>query len=227
MDLDEKLKKSQRLEAKSYYITEYIFRVLIVQKIILIPLSKTPITPNFITICSSLCAMYSFYCIYSDSFVLAGLFYILYSLLDHTDGILARYKNLYSKFGKFLDDVLDILAFNGVFILLCALKLISLQTCIFVLLAMNIHNYTASLYILKKLKQLKQIKRFGLKKWFLDRGFLLGIDASLLGILISLGLMFEIFELICYIIGGIYIFDLLYRLYELWRNLKLFNHTSH
>ena len=50
MDLDEKLKKAQRLEKKSYYISEYLFRVLIIQKFILLPLAKTPITPNFITI---------------------------------------------------------------------------------------------------------------------------------------------------------------------------------
>ena len=57
-------------------------------------------------------------------------------------------------------------------------------------------------------------------KWFLDRGFLLGIDASLLAILISTGIMLGAFELMCYVVGGIFLFDLCYRLIELYANIK-------
>lgn len=220
MDLDEKLKKEQRLENKSYYITEYLFRVLIIQKFILLPLAKTPITPNAITLLSAFWAGLSFYCIYLGHYVVAGILFLLYSLFDHIDGMLARYKNLSSKLGKFLDVSVDTLVFNGIFIFLFACELISLQACIFALVMMNLYNCITSFYILKELRKLGHIKRFGLKKWFLDRGFLLGIDASLLAILIACGIMFGAFEFICYLVGGIFLSDLCYRLVELWRNRK-------
>lgn len=220
MDLDEKLKKAQRLEKKSYYISEYLFRVLIIQKFILLPLAKTPITPNFITILSAIFAVLSFYFIYLGHFICAGLLFLVYSLLDHIDGMLARYKNLSSKIGKLLDASVDNLTFNGIFIFLFFCDLISLQACIFALVSMNIYNCITTFYILNQLRKLKSIKRFGLKKWFLDRGFLLGIDASLLAILISAGIMLGAFELMCYVVGGIFLFDLCYRLIELYANIK-------
>ena len=86
---------------------------------------------------------------------------------------------------------------------------------------MNIYNCITTFYILNQLRKLKSIKRFGLKKWFLDRGFLLGIDASLLAILISAGIMLGAFELMCYVVGGIFLFDLCYRLIELYANIKI------
>lgn len=221
MDLDEKLKKEQRLENKSYYITEYLFRVLIIQKFILLPLAKTPITPNTITILSAIFAALSFYLVYLGHFISAGLLFLVYSLLDHIDGMLARYKNLSSKIGKFLDVSVDNLTFNGIFILLFICDLASLQACVFALVAMNIYGGITTFYILKQLRKLKSIKRFGLKKWFLDRGFLLGIDASLLAILISAGIMLGAFNLMCYLIGGIFLFDLCYRLIELYANIKM------
>lgn len=221
MDLDEKLKKEQRLENKSYYITEYLFRVLIIQKFILLPLAKTPITPNTITILSAVFAALSFYLVYLGHFVSAGLLFLVYSLLDHIDGMLARYKNLSSKLGKFLDVSVDNLTFNGIFILLFICDLASLQSCVFALLIMNIYSCVTTFYILKQLRKLKSIKRFGLKKWLLDRGFLLGIDASLLAILISAGIMLGAFNFMCYLIGGIFLFDLCYRLIELYTNIKM------
>lgn len=166
MDLDEKLKKAQRLEKKSYYISEYLFRVLIIQKFILLPLAKTPITPNFITILSAIFAALSFYFIYLGHFICAGLLFLLYSLLDHTDGMLARYKNLSSKIGKLLDVSVDNLTFNGIFIFLFFCDLISLQACIFALVSMNIYNCITTFYILNQLRKLKSIKRFGLKNGF-------------------------------------------------------------
>ena len=229
-NLNEALKPTQRLE-KSYYPTEYLFRVLIIQRFLLAPLAKTPITPNQISYISIAFGFCSYTALYYEAFVLAGILYLLCNFIDHIDGMLARYTNTSSEFGKKLDMYGDAFATNFIFIIYAVFYPQSLLPCLLVLVAMNTHSLVCPLYIVKNIKKITAnggvFQRFGLKKWFLDRGFLLGIDASLLGILISLGLMFEIFELICYIIGGIYIFDLLYRLYELWRNLKLFNHTSH
>ncbi|ECL2930137.1 hypothetical protein FSR86_08420, partial [Campylobacter jejuni] len=59
MNLDEKLKKNERLENKrSYYISEYIIRVLIIQKFILLPLvQRTNIKPNQVTITAGFFAL--------------------------------------------------------------------------------------------------------------------------------------------------------------------------
>ena len=68
---------------------------------------------------------------------------------------------------------------------------------------------------------LKTIHRFGIKKWFLERGFILGIDASLLAILISVMLFTAKVEFFCYLIGGIYIFEFIHRSIELYINIRL------
>lgn len=224
MDLDEKLKKSQRLEKKrSYYIIEYFYRVLIIQRYILLPLAKTSIKPNHITIMAGIFAFLSFVMIFYHSIILAGILYLLYDFLDHIDGMLARYKNLSSKWGHFLDVFVDTLAFNGVFIMVCFSFDVSIYCVIFVLCAMNLHGLICSFYIVERLKLLKNIQRFGIKKFFLDRGFILGIDASLFSVLVALSLFSGYFEFFFYLIGGIYVFDVIYRAIELKKNERLNN----
>ncbi|TKX34361.1 CDP-alcohol phosphatidyltransferase family protein [Campylobacter taeniopygiae] len=222
MNLDEKLKKNERLESKrSYYITEYIYRVLIIQKFILLPLAeKTNIKPNQVTITAGIFAFLSLVMLFNHYAILAGILYLIYDFLDHVDGMLARYKNLSSKLGHYLDLFVDTLAFNGAFIVVYLTYEISIYPVIFVLFAMNLHSLICPFVIVKKLKTLKNIKRFGIKKFFLDRGFILGIDASLLSILISVSFISEYFTFFFYLIGLIYLFDLFYRSVELYRNLK-------
>lgn len=221
MSMNEKLRKEQRLE-QSYYPTEYIIRVLIIQKFILSPLSKTNITPNQITI-TSLIVVISSFCVifFKYSLILAGILYLLYSFLDHCDGMLARYKNLQSKNGKLLDELVDNIAFNGIFLIAYFSSLITFFECFLVLLSFNLYALITSQYIVKKLKTLENLQRFGLKKKLINRGFLLGIDASLLAILVSLGLIFNIFSFTCFLLSAIYIIDLFYRLYELYLNLNI------
>ncbi|EAJ6143223.1 CDP-alcohol phosphatidyltransferase family protein [Campylobacter lari] len=219
MNLDEKLKKRQRLEM-SYYPTEYIIRVLLLQKYILIPISKTSITPNHITISSLVLIVISFLAIYNHFTLLAGILYFVYCALDCLDGMLARYKDLRSQFGSYLDKVVDHIGFNGVFIMAYIASYISLFECCLAIICMNLHRTICPHYILKNLRKVKNIKRFGVKKYFLERGFLLGIDATLLVILISIGLIFNIFSLICYLLSFLFIFDLAYRFFELRYNLK-------
>ncbi|EAK0812217.1 CDP-alcohol phosphatidyltransferase family protein [Campylobacter sp. IFREMER_LSEM_CL292] len=219
MNLDEKLKKRQRLEM-SYYPTEYIIRVLLLQKFILIPISKTPIKPNHITFFSLVLIIISFLAIYNHFTFLAGGLYFIYCILDCLDGMLARYKDLRSQFGSYLDKVVDHIGFNGIFIMAYIASYISLFECCLVIICMNLHRTICPYYILKNLRKIKNIKRFGVKKYFLDRGFILGIDATLLVILISIGLIFNIFSLICYLLSFLFIFDLVYRFFELRYNLK-------
>ncbi|MBZ7954638.1 CDP-alcohol phosphatidyltransferase family protein [Campylobacter sp. W0018] len=222
MDLDEKLKKNERLENKrSYYISEYIIRVLIIQKFILLPLAKkTNIKPNQVTITAGIFAFLSLIALYHHYAILAGILYFVYHFLDNIDGMLARYKNLSSKLGHLLDNTVDILSFNGAFIVVYLAYQISIFPILFVIFAMNLHAIICSRIIVKKLRTLKTIKRYGIKKFFLDRGFILGIDATLLCTLIILSFMSECFSFFFYLIGLIYLFDLFYRSVELYRNLK-------
>ena len=84
--------------------------------------SKTPLTPNQITLCSLLpallsCFFFSKGCL--DS-ALAGLFFFyLWAVMDHADGELARLTKRTSPLGQQLDDVCDnvasILIFSGIF----------------------------------------------------------------------------------------------------------------
>lgn len=222
-ELDEKLVKENRIDKKiSYYLTEYIYRVLIIQRYILIPLaSKTNITPNQVTLFSLMLSLLSFVCIYFDCLGLASFLYILYSFCDHIDGMLARYKKLSSKFGKYLDVFVDNIAFNFVFIIVYISFDVSIYYVVFVIVMMNLHGIVATYYIVPKLKTLKNIQRFGIKKWFFDRGFILGIDASLLGILITIMLFSGSFAFFMLFIGCVFLFDMLYRLHELKINLVI------
>ncbi|MBZ7936504.1 CDP-alcohol phosphatidyltransferase family protein [Campylobacter sp. B0100352/1] len=222
MDLDEKLKKNERLENKrSYYISEYIIRVLIIQKFILLPLAeKTNIKPNQVTITAGIFAFLSLVALYNHYAILAGILYLIYHFLDNIDGMLARYKNLSSKLGHLLDNIVDILSFNGAFIVAYLAYQVSIFSIFFVIFAMNLHAVICSQIIVKKLRTLKTVKRYGVKKFFLDRGFILGIDPTLLSILIILSFITECFTFFFYLIGLIYLFDLLYRSIELYRNLK-------
>lgn len=224
-DLDEVLKKEYRanIDKKvTYYLTEYLYRVLIIQKFILIPLAtKTKITPNQITIAGFFVVLLSFLSIYFQYHALAGFLYITYNLLDHIDGMLARYKKMFSKLGHQLDTFVDELAFNFVFVMIYFSYDISIYCVIFVILMLNIYALVTAKYIVPKLKTLSDIRRFGIKKWFFDRGFILGIDASLYGILVGLMLFSGKFEFFMIFIGLIYLFDMLYRLHELKINLVI------
>lgn len=222
MNLSQKLKKSERLESRpTYYITEYIWRVLIIQRFILLPLSRTNITPNLVTIFGILCVGCSFALLYSGYNALSGCFYLLYSLADHTDGMLARLKGQSSALGHIMDYISDYIAWFGLIVLAGYLYDVSVWLVGFTCVTLLIHQQFCKHFIHARLKRLKTIYRFGLKKWFLERGVLLGIDASLLAWILAFGIFSTKFELCFYILGVIYILDIIYRLIELNLNLKL------
>lgn len=222
MKLDEKLKKSDRLEVKpTYYITEYIWRVLIVQKFILLPLAKTNITPNQVTIFGGFCIIGSFILLYLGHNVLSGILFLIYSISDHTDGTLSRLKNQSTKLGYFLDYTCDYIAWFGLIILASYLYNVSIFCTLFIISTLLFHQQFCKHFIHKRLKKLNKIYRFGLKKYLLERGILLGIDASLLAIVLSIAIFSLKFELCFYALGMIYLIDLIYRSTELYYNIKL------
>ena len=70
-------------------------------------LHKINITPNALTIAGILFIAVGSYFLYRENFILAGIFILVGNLCDALDGSLARKHNQTSKFGAFLDSVVD------------------------------------------------------------------------------------------------------------------------
>jgi len=70
-------------------------------------LARTRITPNQMTWAAFGIALTSFICFIFGWNIIAGLLAQLSSIVDGIDGSLARLKGMTSKFGGFLDSVLD------------------------------------------------------------------------------------------------------------------------
>ncbi|MCV3428666.1 CDP-alcohol phosphatidyltransferase family protein [Campylobacter sp. IFREMER_LSEM_CL1904] len=215
-----KIKKHHRLEDKSMYIIEYVYRIIIISRILPF-LAKKNIHPILVTFLNTLLFPFILYCLYHNHFILGALLVQCYALIDHTDGMLARYTNKKTYIGSRLDRINDNIFFNMIFIVLTFSTHISIYFMILVLLSMNIHNFFGMFYFAKKLRKLKKIQRFGVKKWLLDRNFLLGMDCSMMLFLVSLFLLFGKIKAMFCVIASLYIFDLIYRLIELKINEKL------
>lgn len=63
--------------------------------------------PNFYTLLSIPFALITFYFLVNERIIIAVLFFLITSFLDWIDGALARYENLATKFGAYLDTVVD------------------------------------------------------------------------------------------------------------------------
>ncbi|MEZ0323788.1 MAG: CDP-alcohol phosphatidyltransferase family protein [Hydrogenothermaceae bacterium] len=68
---------------------------------------KINITPNILTITGLVFICIGSYFILTKDFTIAGIFILIGNLFDALDGVLARKYNLTSKFGAFLDSVID------------------------------------------------------------------------------------------------------------------------
>jgi len=75
-----------------------------------------PLKPNHYTLLSFFVALFSFYSFYNKEVLLAILFFIVAAFLDFVDGAVARYKNLATKFGAYLDTIVDRFV-EGIFLL--------------------------------------------------------------------------------------------------------------
>jgi len=69
--------------------------------------SKTGISPNTFTFFSLIFAVLSFIFIVKNNFILAATFFIIASLLDLIDGAVAKFKNVTTKTGAYLDTICD------------------------------------------------------------------------------------------------------------------------
>lgn len=78
-------------------------------KFIIRYLKKTTVTPIHLTLVFGVCGLISVSCILNNSFIWAGIFLILKSIIDGMDGELSRAKNTPSYTGRYLDSIFDII----------------------------------------------------------------------------------------------------------------------
>ena len=69
--------------------------------------SFLPLTPNQYTLISIVFAFGAFYFLVKQNLILGILFFVIAGFLDFIDGAVARYKNLVSKKGAYLDTIVD------------------------------------------------------------------------------------------------------------------------
>ncbi len=72
-------------------------------------LKKTSVTPIHLTFVFGVCGLASVICILNNSYVWAGVFLILKSIIDGMDGELSRAKKTPSYTGRYLDSIFDII----------------------------------------------------------------------------------------------------------------------
>lgn len=204
---------------KTMHVAERFYTCQLVEPILPI-ISKTFITPNMVTIVNIIFSFVLFYGAYTGNYIFCAIGIQFYLFLDVLDGNLARYKNMKSKLGAKLDYWCDTFFYNLIFIFL-GINRVSWILIICVIALVNLYGIIATYYIVPRLRRLKAIKRSGIKKYFMDRGYIIGMDLGTLDIIMSICLLFSWIKFMFIIIVFGYIFDITFRLLELKRNEKL------
>lgn len=87
------------------------------------------------------------------------------------------------------------------------------------ILVQHFYGMIATYYIVPKIRKLEVFKHTRLKKFFIDRDILFGMDASLETLITSVLLLTSIRKYIYIVCPVLWMLDLIYRLYELnWVN---------
>lgn len=182
----------------------------------LLPLiGKTFITPNIITSLNILNTFVIFWCVWNEKYLIASLLIQLLLFLDIVDGNLARYKGMCSKLGKILDRINDSI-FYYIFYIIFGIKIGINPIWIALYIAIYLsYSLITTFYIVPQIRKMPNFIRRGIKKSFMDRGILLGMDISSQCLITSILLITPYKEYILYSISFLYAFDLVYRLYEL------------
>lgn len=207
------------INRKEMYLFERVYRYISIPMVKL--LGKTSITPNMVTIINYILAALNCYFLFNDKFkFVSAILIIVYYFLDVVDGGLARYINKTSEFGRIMDIIGDGL-FYSLFILGTGYNKVKLTTILILFLLHNFYGFMATYYIVPNIKKIKNFKRIGIKKYLMDKGVILGIDLSLLGILLTCAIVSGRYTFIYKLTIALYIVDILYRFIELWVNKYL------
>lgn len=211
--------KNNKRNDKSTYLMEYIYNRLIVSWIVPM-LAKTKISPNCITIFNLFIALLAFYMADIQKYIAVSILIIIYAINDELDGNLARYKKQFSNFGAKLDSIIDFVFYNGIYIFL-GKKCIDFRLIIGVIIIINLYGLLATYYIVPQIRKITKFRRLPLKRWFLNKGFIFGMDVGMMGIVTSILLILGCVKEIYYVIIVTYSIDMCYRLLELKYNKSI------
>lgn len=205
---------------RSMHVAERFYTIKVVEPMLPF-IAKTFITPNMVTIANIMLSFIVFYFAYKSNYIFCAIGIQIYLFFDILDGNLARYKNMKSKLGANLDIFCDNIFYNFIFIALGIGK-ISWILILLPIILMNVYGIIATNYIVPRLKKMKVIKRSGFKKYFMDRGYIIGMDLGTVDIIMTLFLLLGhvLKPMFVVIILG-YILDIIFRIAELKRNEKL------
>lgn len=201
------------------HVAEYFYTMKVVNPLLPV-LARTFITPNMVTIFNSFLALLIFYLSYLQKFSIVALLIQIYLFLDILDGNLARYKNMKSALGAKLDSINDKTFYTLVYFFI-GYKAVPLFLILGVALLINLYGIIATYYIVPRLRKLNKIERHGLKKYFMDRGFIIGMDLGTIDILTTVFLLLNLIQPLYIVLVVGLIFDIVYRLRELKYNEKL------
>lgn len=125
-----------------------------------------------------------------------------------------------SALGAKLDSINDKTFYTLVYFFI-GYKAVPLFLILGVALLINLYGIIATYYIVPRLRKLNKIERHGLKKYFMDRGFIIGMDLGTIDILTTVFLLLNLIQPLYIVLVVGLIFDIVYRLRELKYNEKL------
>lgn len=205
-------------EKKIMHLAEAFYTNIVVEPILPL-IAKLPVTPNQITIFNVIVSFAIYYLAFKGNLKAVAILIQFYLFLDILDGNLARYKNMRSKLGAKLDFWCDRFFYNLIFISIGFGK-VDLSLLILIIICVNAYAIVPTYYIVPGLRKLKEVKRFGLKKVMMEKGYIIGMDLGTVDFVFTFFLLTNLISLsalfIILIIG--YVFDLLYRCFELKYN---------
>ena len=211
--------KQYKRKDRTMHIAEYFYTTKIVEPLLPI-ISKTPITPNMVTIFNSFIAMFIFYLAYNQKYIGVAILIQIYLFLDILDGNLARYKNMKSDLGAKLDNINDRVFYTLIFVFI-GIGEVLLYLIISMVFLINLYAILATFYIVPRLRQLETIERRGIKKYFMERGFIIGMDLGTVDILTTIFLLLGKIHILYMILIVGFVLDIIMRLTELWWNERL------
>lgn len=207
------------LKRKHFYVLEKHYTDLAVR--CLPALSKIGLTPNQVTITNLLNGLVIMGSIAAHQYLLAAILTQLYLFLDILDGNLARYREMSTRLGAILDKIGDRFFYNGVMMVLGLVLPVHWIWIVLFLLAHNLHAIAATFYIVPAIRTMPSFKRFGLKKVWMENGYILGMDLSTQDLLLSVLIVTPLRIWILPTVTILYLVDLIYRLIELELNRRL------
>lgn len=171
--------------------------------------------PNHLSLACAFFSLVCFYYFFNGHYVTAFVFFYIRTFLDYADGALARYAKKFSTFGKWLDRIIDEIFYLGLWLLI-AYKAGFTGVGGYFLASALAYRYAADYFVEPRLPLLQ--RRATIKKFFLDRGIILGCGVFT---------VLEFWTLLVFALGVPHIYiaipvalcnlDLIYRVYEILR----------